>query len=95
MAATIPRITATNQWQSANALTGIASGTALKLQHIGGMFVNIVLAAVEPTSQDNSEGEQIKAGKFFAVEAGEAEVWLKVASPLDGLTALLSVQENA
>ena len=94
MAATIPRIDVTNVWQSANALSGIAAGTASKMQHTGGAAVDVVLAAAEPTAQDQSIGEQIRTTEWFSVAALEAEVWVKTASPMAGTVARLSFQAN-
>lgn len=95
MADTIPRITVNTTWQAVSALTTLTAGTAIKIQHVGGNFVDIVIDATIPTSATGTNGEQIRTGGWFTVAAGENDVWVKTSSPTLGLTASLSVQANA
>ena len=92
MATTLPRIIADNTWQSANGLSGIAPGSGITIHHAGGAAVDIVLASTRPTVYDQSIGDQIRTTETFGVAEGESEVWIKTESPLDGMTADLSVQ---
>ena len=91
MAATIPRITVTDEWQSVSALTGLAAGSAIKIQHTGGQFVDIVLSATIPTDETQLSGEQLRTNEWYAIEAGEPEAWVKVVIQ----SARLSIQANA
>lgn len=89
MADNLPRISITPDWQSVNALTSISVGVALKIQHIGGVDVDLALAATIPTSDI---GERIENNQFFFVPAGENALWAKTAAKSGG--AVLSVQDN-
>lgn len=95
MAASIPKVDVTNVWQSVSSLTGIAAGTAIKIQHTGGYFVDVAISALAPVEGGAGIGEEMRTKDFFVVASGEAEVWVKTSSPCNGASARLSIQENA
>lgn len=92
MADTLPKLTATSEWQSANALSGLAVGTALKLEVLGGVAVDVNIGPAQPVTQDAID--RIDVYGWYAVAAGESEVWFRTCTN-GSTTALVSVQANA
>jgi len=91
MADNIARIPIAVAWVNLNTASGIAIGTALKIQHVGGTRVDITISSSEPTSDI---GEVMVPFEFYGVPAGETSaVWSKVHGKSGAAT--LSVQDDS
>ncbi len=90
MANNLPRIPVQHDWVDLNTESGIAVGTAIKVQHVGGSSCDIVLSAVEPTIDI---GEVIEPFKFVGVSSGETGTLWARARAISG-SANLSVQDD-
>jgi hypothetical protein len=92
MADNVLRIKLNNTWQDLNTLSGIAAGTATKVQRIGGDDVDIAISAAIPTTD---VGERLQSGSdWYAVAASESAVWAKCANGASLASATVSFQEN-
>jgi len=90
MANNLPRIPIGGEWINLNSVSGLAVGTALKIQHTGGTNVDIAISENEPAA---TIGEVLIAWQWYAVIIGEANpVWAKTSSRSGG--AQLSVQDD-
>lgn len=90
MADNLARIPIGKEWIDLNDASGLAVGTALKIQHVGGSRVDIAVSASAPTSEI---GEVLVPWSFYGVNVGETNaVWAKIHPKSGG--ARLSVQDN-
>lgn len=90
MADNLPRISIDKDWLDLNSASGIAIGTAMKIQNVGGNRVDVVVSVSIPTTDI---GEVLEQFKFFGVVAGETSaVWAKTHAKSGG--AELSVQDD-
>lgn len=93
MAQTLPDVIIGNTWTSLNAATGIASGTAIKIQNKSTTWIILQESATQPVNTD-TKGELVtdlfhtEPSKIIA--AGSLEIWAK--STIDGRNATISVQ---
>ena len=73
-------------------LSGIAAGTATKVQRIGGDNVEIAISLAIPTTD---VGERLQhCNDWYAVSSGESAVWAKCANGSSLAGATVSFQEN-
>jgi hypothetical protein len=93
MAQTLPDYIIGNTWVSLNNLTGVAAGTALKIQNKSTTWVTLQESNTQPTAED-TKGELVtdlfhtEPSKIIA--AGSLEIWAK--STIEGRNATISVQ---
>lgn len=92
MADTLPTYTLTDEWTSANTLTGIAIGTAMTIQNQG---ATQILYAAAPSAPDPTFMGVIippRLDRPLMVASGESEIWLRSRFPAS--TARANVQEG-
>ena len=93
MAQTLPDIVIGDTWVSLNVISGIAVGTAFKVQNKSTTWAILQESSTQPLNTD-TKGELVtdlfhtEPSKLIA--AGSLEIWAK--STIDGRLATLSIQ---
>ena len=74
---TLPAFSVGSEWVNLNTLSGIAAGTQVLLQNVGGAndVIDLAISATQPIS--SFEGVELFQNKFFGVDAGENAVWAR------------------
>jgi hypothetical protein len=78
MADTLSAFSIPGVWTNLNTLTGIAAGTQIRIQNVGGAndVVDLAISATEPAA-DFEGVEVFQNAPFYQVDAGENAVWAK------------------
>lgn len=76
--ALINDIEATTQWQSVNALSGVAVGTAINLQHKSFQNEVVFLCEGAQPSADSRDGRMLtEDARDASYQAGSQELWIR------------------
>lgn len=87
MSDTIDPIAITDEWVDMNTLSGIAAGTSLKIQNVGGVEALFRTAVVQPTGDT---GEVAYVAEIYTVNSDENTVWMRARAK--GTKTLISFQ---
>ncbi len=92
---TIQSIEIPSEWVSVNSLTGLAVGTPLLIQNVGGAKEIIEYAISATVPSDGLIAPQAKSLDWVEVTTGENEVWARLANKnaLQNNTGKINVQE--
>lgn len=69
-------------WEDVNAITGIASGTAIYLQSQSSMFIQIAISATKPAKTFKGMFLPNSPSYLTNVTSGENKVWLYGTGPV-------------